>query len=104
MTTVHSIVPLLACLASLLAVVPIVVFGERRRNAREVSTFVAGFLKFAFVASMIPAVLGGKVLEFTFVKLAPGVALEFRVLVAQAFDPLLRIREIGLHPLPGRQP
>ena len=79
MTTVHSIVPLLACLASLLAVVPIVVFGERRRNAREVSTFVAGFLKFAFVASMIPAVLGGKVLEFTFVKLAPGVALEFRV-------------------------
>jgi multicomponent Na+:H+ antiporter subunit D len=79
MTTVHSIVPLLACLASLVAVVPIVLFGERRRNAREASTFVAGFVKLALVASMVPAVLGGKVLEFTFVELVPGVALEFRV-------------------------
>ncbi|MGI9239393.1 MAG: monovalent cation/H+ antiporter subunit D family protein [Verrucomicrobiales bacterium] len=79
MTTVHSIVPLLACLVSLVAVVPIVLLGERRRNAREATTFVAGFIKFALVASMVPAVLAGKVLEFSFIELLPGVALEFRV-------------------------
>ena len=79
MTTVHSIIPLLACLASLVAVVPIVLFGEKRRNAREASTFLAGFVKFGLVLSMAPAILSGKVIEFTFVELLPGVALEFRV-------------------------
>lgn len=79
MTTVHSIVPLLACLASLLAVVPIVVFGERRRNAREASTFIAGAIKLVLVLSMLPAVLGGTIYQFTFCQLLPGVALEFRV-------------------------
>jgi len=79
MTTVHSIVPLLAFLVSLVAVIPIVLLGERRRNAREAATFIAGFIKFALVASMVPAVLAGKVLEFSFIELLPGVALEFRV-------------------------
>ena len=79
MTTVHSIIPLLACLASLVAVVPIVLFGEKRRNARELSTFIAGFIKFGLVISMVPAILGGKIFEFTFLELLPGVALEFRV-------------------------
>jgi len=79
MTTVYSILPLLACLASLVAVVPIVLFGEKKRNAREASTFIAGFIKLGLVVAMVPAVLSGKVLEFTFIELLPGVALEFRV-------------------------
>ena len=79
MTTVHSILPLLACLVSLVAVVPIVLFGEKRRNLREASTFLAGFIKFALVIAMVPVVLSGKILEFTFIELLPGVALEFRV-------------------------
>ena len=79
MTTVHSTIPLLACLASLLAVIPIVYFGEKKRNLREASTFIAGFIKFGLVVSMVPAVLSGKVFQFTFLELIPGVALEFRV-------------------------
>lgn len=73
-----SILPLLAFLASLCAV-PAIVFWRRSPNKREAATFIAAFVKFALVASMVPAVLSGEVLRFCFVELLPGVPLEFRV-------------------------
>lgn len=53
--------------------------GERRRNLREFWTFLASFIKLAIVASMIPAILQGKVIEWTLVELFPGVSFQFRV-------------------------
>ena len=64
METVTSVLPLAACLASLLAVIPIVLFG-RWPNIREGVTLVAGLVKFGIVLSMLPGVLEGKVFEFT---------------------------------------
>ncbi len=78
MEIVSSCTPVWACLASLLAVVPIVVFG-RFPNLREACTFIAGLVKLGLVASMIPAVLSGKIVECTIFHVVPTVPLEFRV-------------------------
>ena len=78
MTVEHSILPVLACLSSLLMVPVIAAFGKKP-NAREAATFVAGGLKLMFVLMMLPKVLGGTLLEFTFCEIVPGIALEFRV-------------------------
>jgi len=78
METVVSIKPLLACLISLAAVVPIVLSGKRP-NLREGWTFLAGFAKLALVASMLPVVLGGGQIEYTLWRLMPGVSIAFRV-------------------------
>lgn len=79
MEVIVSPFPLFACLASLLAVIPIVAFG-RWPNVRESFTFLAGFAKLALVISMLPWVLDGKVVEFTLVRdIVAGVPLQFRV-------------------------
>jgi len=68
--TVTSLLPLWACLSSLLAIPAIAVFG-REPALRELSTFVAGFTKLACVLLMLPVILDGKTIELT---LADGVA------------------------------
>jgi multicomponent Na+:H+ antiporter subunit D len=78
MTIESSVLPLLACLASL-AAVPAIVALRKSPNAREGATLVAAAVKFALVLAMLPAVLGGSILEFTFVEVFPGVPLQFRV-------------------------
>lgn len=62
--TVHSSLPLWACLASFLAVPAIVLF-RREPALREATTFVSGFLKLGIVLLMLPIVLDGKIIEFT---------------------------------------
>ena len=78
--TVTSILPVLACLASL-AAVPLILIFRKNIFLRELVTFGAGIAKFAFVLAMLPLVLEGKVIEFTFVKGIGGinVPIEFRV-------------------------
>ncbi len=78
METVTSILPLAACLASLLAVIPIVLF-HKHPNAREGATILAGLIKFGIVLSLVPGVLEGKVYEFVFCEIIEGVPLAFRV-------------------------
>ncbi len=78
MTTETSIVPFLAFAVSL-AAVPFIVLARRSPNLREGVTFLAGGLKLAFVLSMLPKVLEGKILEFTFVEIVDGLPLQFRV-------------------------
>lgn len=79
METIISPVPLYACLASLLAVIPIVAFG-RWPDIRETCTFLAGAAKLALVLAMVPVVLKGKLIEFTLVdEIVDGVSLQFRV-------------------------
>jgi multicomponent Na+:H+ antiporter subunit D len=75
---IHSAAPLWACLASLLAVIPIYLL-RRQPNLREGATFVAGFVKLGLVLSIVAPVLEGKVVEYTLCELVPGVPIQFRV-------------------------
>ncbi len=78
MEIVPSLLPLFVCLASLLAVVPIVLF-RKQPNLREAATVTAGVLKFSIVLMMLPGVLSGKIYEFTFLEILEGIPLQFRV-------------------------
>lgn len=79
MEVVSSIRPMLAVSVSALAALLILFTGERRRNLRELWTILASVIKFSLVASMMPTVLAGKIIECTIIDLAPGIALQFRV-------------------------
>jgi len=78
METIISIKPFIAVLVSLVAVIPIMASGKNP-NLREAWTFLAGFVKFGLVVSMLPAVLQGSVIEYTLVEVLPGVPIQFRV-------------------------
>ena len=75
---VISFTPVLAILASLLAVIPIILLG-RRANLREGASFVAGIVKFGLIASMLPTVMAGSTIEFTLWEIIPNLAIAFRV-------------------------
>ncbi len=75
---IHSIRPLLAIGVSLLASI-LIIFSGKKPNLRESWTIIAGIIKFAIVASMIPAVLSGSTYEYTLVSFFPGMELKFRV-------------------------
>ena len=70
--------PLAAVLVSLVASGLIRLFGQRPA-LRESCTFGAGVVKLALVASMLPVVLGGGVVESAPLSLLPGVTLHLRV-------------------------
>ncbi|MDD2432592.1 MAG: monovalent cation/H+ antiporter subunit D family protein [Clostridia bacterium] len=69
--------PLWAILISLIAAVLILLSGKRP-NLREAWTLLAAFGKAIIVFSMLPAVLGGQILEIAPLNIAQGVALHFR--------------------------
>ncbi len=70
--------PLAAVLVSLLAVALLPLF-DRRPTVRETITFTAAALKLALVASMLPAVLAGQVIEGATLPLVAGLSLHLRV-------------------------
>ena len=76
---IQCLAPALACLVSLLAVIPIVLFGEKRKNLRETSTLIAGGLMFALVCSMIGPIMDGHTFYFRIAKITSGLELAFRV-------------------------
>lgn len=78
--SVQSYLPLWACLASLVAV-PLIVIFRREIFLRELVTFGAGALKFAFVLAMLPIILEGNVIDLTLVPGIDGlnVPIAFRV-------------------------
>ena len=78
METVPSNLPVFVCLASFLAVLPIVLF-RKQPNVREGATILAGVIKLGLVLSMLPGVLGGQVYEFVFLEIVEGVPLVFRI-------------------------
>ncbi len=78
MDTIESIKPLLAVLTSLLAVI-FIILSRSKPNLREFWTFAAGIIKFSIIASMIPTVLDGAVIEYTLAEVLPGIAIKFRV-------------------------
>ncbi len=79
MNAEQSIMPLIAILVSLLAIPLIIATGERNPNLREFWSVVAGGVKFLAVASMLPSVLEGKILELELFKILPGIEIKFRV-------------------------
>jgi len=79
MEVLYSARPLQAVLISLVAAFLILLTGERHRNLRETWTILAGLIKFSLVASMVPFILDGKVIEYTVLTIAPGLLIQFRV-------------------------
>lgn len=78
METIISIKPFLAVLVSLFAVLPIVL-SIKKQNIRETWTFSAGVIKFLLIASMLPLILQGKIIEYTVFEVLPGIAIKFKV-------------------------
>ena len=78
MVALVSFKPVLAMLASLLAVVPIY-FSRKSPNVREFWTFLAGGIKLLIVLSMVPWILKGNAYELVFCQLFPGVSLKFHI-------------------------
>ena len=76
--TIISFKPVLVCLVSVLAIIPIILLGKKP-NLREGATFAAGFIKFGLVLSMLPAVLAGSTIEFTMWQILPRLSIAFRV-------------------------
>ncbi|NQZ67231.1 MAG: monovalent cation/H+ antiporter subunit D family protein [Lentisphaeria bacterium] len=74
----NSTMPLIICLTSLLATIPILVFG-RNKNLREFFTFLAAIITVGLVFSMVPTILDGKTIEYSLIELVPNVSLKFRV-------------------------
>ncbi|MEA3282407.1 MAG: monovalent cation/H+ antiporter subunit D family protein [Euryarchaeota archaeon] len=77
-TEINSIIPLLAVLVSMLASVLILAFGKYP-NIREGWTFVAAFIKFGLVISMLPLILKGGVVTYTVVEMLPNLPIAFKV-------------------------
>jgi len=77
--TILSIKPLLAVLASLLAV-PLILKTGDRPNVREFWSILAGIVKFSLVMSMAPAIFSGHTIEYTLVSgFYQGIDIKFRV-------------------------
>ncbi|MCK4458790.1 MAG: monovalent cation/H+ antiporter subunit D family protein [Methanosarcinales archaeon] len=74
----QSITPLLAVLVSMIASVLILAFGKYP-NIREGWTFVAAFIKFGLVISMLPMILKGTVITCTVVEMLPNLPIAFKV-------------------------
>jgi multicomponent Na+:H+ antiporter subunit D len=53
--------------------------SKKNPNLRESWTLGAGVLKFLIVASMLPVILRGDVIEYTFWTFLPGIDIKFRV-------------------------
>lgn len=78
MESVASFSPALAVLASLTGAIMVLIFG-RLPNIREGFSVGAGIVKFGIVASMIPVVMDGKLVELKLWELLPGLPVMFRV-------------------------
>ena len=78
MDVVYSVRPALAILVSLVASF-LILRSDRHPNLREFWTLAAAVIKFGIVLSLLPTVLDGKVIEFTFLEILPGLPIMLRV-------------------------
>jgi multicomponent Na+:H+ antiporter subunit D len=78
MEAIHSAAPLYAIGVSLVATV-LIRLSDKAPNVREFWTIGASLAKFLIVASMLPAVLDGKIIEYKLLTLFPGLDIAFRV-------------------------
>lgn len=78
METVQTATPLYAIAVSLAAVV-LIRISDKNPNLREFWTISAAIIKFAIVASMLPVIYSGKVIEYTLFTILPGLDIAFKV-------------------------
>jgi multicomponent Na+:H+ antiporter subunit D len=78
---VHSMKPALAVLSSIIFSLLILATGSRHKNLREFWSIMAATGKFAIVASIMPIILSGKVIEYSpkLMALSPAISIVFRV-------------------------
>lgn len=76
--TIVSMAPALAVLVSLIGAFLIVLFGKKP-NLRESVTIITALTKFLIVASMLPIILNGDIIEYTLFTLFKGLDIKFRV-------------------------
>lgn len=89
MDIIVSAKPVFAMIVSLAAAFLICLTGERSKNLRETWTVLAAVIKFMIVASMVPSVLAGNVLEYTLFSISEGLIIQFRVDALGIFFALL---------------
>ncbi|HIE32291.1 MAG TPA: monovalent cation/H+ antiporter subunit D family protein, partial [Methanosarcinales archaeon] len=77
-TEIHSMTPLFAVLVSMVASVLILASGKYP-NLREGWTFIAAFIKFGLVISMLPLILNGNVVTYTVLEMLPDLPIAFKV-------------------------
>ncbi len=70
--------PVLAIWISLIAAF-LIWRSKKNPNLRESWTIGAGVIKFLIVLSMLPVILRGDIIEYTFWQLMPGIDIKFRV-------------------------
>ncbi|MCK4475628.1 MAG: hypothetical protein KAU16_02780, partial [Methanophagales archaeon] len=75
---VESISPLLAILCPAIASILIVLSGKRP-NIRESWTMLASILQFLIIFSMVPIIIEGNVIKYTFFTAFPNVDFGFSV-------------------------
>ena len=78
MDPIISIVPVLAILASGIAV-PLIVASRNNPNQREFWSFLAAVVKFGLIMSMVPVIYSGQTIEYSLISVLPGIELKFRV-------------------------
>ncbi|HLB70752.1 MAG: monovalent cation/H+ antiporter subunit D family protein [Candidatus Methanoperedens sp.] len=78
MDNITSFSPALAVLASLVGAIMILVF-RKQPNIREGVSLAAGISKFLIIATMIPAVMEGRLIELRLWDVLPGLPIMFRV-------------------------
>lgn len=79
MEIIQSATPLLALIAPFIGAFLIVLTGGKRPNLREFWTILAAVTQCAFIFSMLPLVLQGKIVEYTIIEIYKGINLQFRV-------------------------
>jgi multicomponent Na+:H+ antiporter subunit D len=78
MESFYSIVPLIAVLVPVIAVI-LIVISSRRSNIRESWTIIAAVSMFSVIFSMLPEVLSGRYPEITLLNIVAGISLELKV-------------------------
>lgn len=78
MQIIESLVPVYVIMAPLVAI-PLIAVSDSRPNLRESWTILASVTMFLIVASMLPQILDGKVIEYRLLTLFPGLDIKFRV-------------------------
>jgi multicomponent Na+:H+ antiporter subunit D len=73
----RSLLPFYAVMVSLFAAL-FIMLSSRHSNLREFWTLAASIAKFSFVLLMLPGVLDGRVAEFTFWDISPGISLALK--------------------------
>jgi multicomponent Na+:H+ antiporter subunit D len=98
----NSTIPFYAVMVSLIAM-PLILLSSRHAILREFWTLAASIVKFSLVCLLLPGALSGRIAEFTFWEISPGISLAlkadpfgvFFALIASGLWVLTSIYSIG---------